>query len=90
MVRSEKLFANKIEKIIELYKSFMLSDGEQLSEHGKTSASQIEVELYELRKKTIVFDKLDEVFANIDHSHNELHNTLKRRLMSQKLRALEI
>ena len=89
-VRNEKRFLNRIEKLIELCQNFMFSDGERLSENGKNSASKMGLELYELRKKTIVFDKLDGFFINIDHSHNELQNPLKRRLMSQKLRALEI
>jgi len=36
------------------------------------------------------FDKLDGFFANIDHPHNEFQKILKRKLMSQNLRKLEI
>ena len=60
MVKFEDLFSKRIDKIIELYQSFMLFNKEQFTEHGKTSASQIEVELYELRQKAIDFDKIRE------------------------------
>jgi len=58
MVRFEELFREGINRIIELYLSFLLSNKEQFTKNGKTSASQIEVELYELRQKAIDFDKI--------------------------------
>ena len=60
MVRFKELFLKRIDKIIELYQSFMLFNKEQFTEHGKTSASKIEVELYELRQKAMDFDKIRE------------------------------
>ena len=58
MVRFEELFRERINRIIELYLSFLLSSKEQLTEEGKTLASRIEVELYELKQKAIDFDKI--------------------------------
>ena len=58
MVRFEELFRERINMIIELYLSFLLSNKEQLTEEGKTLASRIEVELYELKQKAIDFDKI--------------------------------
>jgi len=60
MVRFEELFLERINKIIDLYQNFMNFNKEQFTEHGKTSASQIEVELYELKQKAIDFDKIRE------------------------------
>lgn len=36
------------------------------------------------------FDKLDEFFAKLEHSQNEFQKILNRKLMSRKLRTLEI
>ena len=58
MVRFEELFRERINRIIELYMSFLLSNKEQLTEEGKMLASRIEVELYELKQKAIDFDKI--------------------------------
>lgn len=58
MVRFETLFLEKINKIIELFQSLMLDDGKLLSEHGRTIASELEVELHELKKKALDFDKI--------------------------------
>ena len=58
MVSFKDLFRERIDKIIELYLSFLLSNKEQLTEEGKTLASRIEVELYELKQKAIDFDKI--------------------------------
>ena len=58
MVSFIDLFLERINRIIELYLGFLLSNKEQLTEEGKTLASRIEVELYELKQKAVDFDKI--------------------------------
>ena len=58
MVSFIDLFLERINRIIELYLGFLLSNKEQLIEEGKTLASRIEVELYELKQKAVDFDKI--------------------------------
>lgn len=74
MVRFEELFKERINRIIELYLSFLLSNKEQLTEEGKTLASRIEVELYELKQKAIDFDKIRDNQKRNYKKHGEKKN----------------
>lgn len=52
------IFLKKLEKIINLYADFLLTNKDSFSEGGKSKAATIESLLYDLKQRVINFDIL--------------------------------